>query len=145
MTARISVARFNDILAETTPLAAYLGIRAERIGVGEAWARLVFSEAALRPGGTHSGPAMMSLIDMCMYAALLGTTGDDPSPLTTNITIDFLRRPPSRDLIAHCKLLSRNSDFAVGSIVVYPEDDGTKAVCMSTCTYALPRTVKNDA
>jgi uncharacterized protein (TIGR00369 family) len=142
MTALISVARFNDILAETTPLAAYLGIRAERIAVGEAWARLVFSETGLRPGGTHSGPAMMSLIDLCMYAALLGATGDDPSPLTTNIAIDFLRRPPARDLLAHCKLLNRNADFAVGSIIVYPEDDDTKAVCMSTCTYALPRAAK---
>jgi acyl-coenzyme A thioesterase PaaI-like protein len=82
MTGRISVDRFNDLLSETTPLAAYLGIRAERIEDGEAWARIAFSKAALRPGGTHSGPALMALIDMCMYAALLGAIGDDSRPLT---------------------------------------------------------------
>ena len=34
--APINADRFNAILAETTPLAAVLGIRAERIGVGVA-------------------------------------------------------------------------------------------------------------
>ena len=99
---------------------------------------LTFSEAALRAGGTFSGPALMALIDMCMYAAVLGASGDDPRALTINIAITFLRRPPGRDLIAHCRLLSRDSDFVVGSIIVYPEGDEANAVCTSTCTYALP-------
>jgi len=34
----------------------------------------------------------MVLIDVCMYAAVLGMIGEDPRPLTTNIAIDFLRR-----------------------------------------------------
>jgi acyl-coenzyme A thioesterase PaaI-like protein len=111
---------------------------AERIAIGEAWSRIAFSAAALRPGGTHSGPALMALIDMCMYAAVLGATGEDPRPLTTNVAVTFLRRAPACDLIARCKLLSRDSDFAVGSIVVYPEGNETEIVCTSTCTYALP-------
>ena len=135
---QISVDRFNTILSETTPLAAFLGIRAESIGIGEAWARIPFSAAALRSGGTHSGPALMALIDMCMYAAVLGATSEDPRPLTTNIAIAFLRRPPARDLIAHCKLLNHDSDLTVGSVVVYPEDDDAEIICTSTCTYALP-------
>jgi acyl-coenzyme A thioesterase PaaI-like protein len=138
MEGRISVDRFNAILTETTQAAAYLRIRAERIRVGEAWSRLAFTETALRPGGTHSGPALMALIDICMYAAVLGATGEDPRPLTSNIAISFLNRPPGRDLIAHCKLLSRDPDFAVGSISVYPEGDEANTVCTSTCTYALP-------
>jgi acyl-coenzyme A thioesterase PaaI-like protein len=81
----ISVDRFNAILTEATPLAAYLGIRTERIEVGEAWSRITFSTAALRSGGTYSGPALMALIDVCMYAAVLGAIGEDPRPLTTNI------------------------------------------------------------
>ena len=138
MEGHISADRFNSILSQTTPLAAYLGIRAERIGVGEAWSRIAFSPAALRPGGTHIGPALMALVDMCMYAAVLGATGEDPRPLTSNIAITFLRRPPARDLIARCRLLSCDSDIAVGSIVIYPEGDETEIVCTSTCTYALP-------
>jgi uncharacterized protein (TIGR00369 family) len=138
MTGRISVDRFNRLLAETTPAAAFLDIRAERIERGEAWARLAFSKTALRAGGTHSGPALMALIDVCMYAALLGVIGDDPRPLTTNINVNFLNRPPARDLLAHCKLLSHESNLAVGSITVYPENEDDNALCMSTCTYALP-------
>jgi acyl-coenzyme A thioesterase PaaI-like protein len=135
---RISVDRFNALLTETTPLAAYLQVRAERIGAGEAFARAGYTPGALRAGGTYSGPALMALIDVCMYAAVLGMIGDDPRPLTTNVAITFLRRAPPRDLIAHCNLLSRDSDFVVGSIVVYPDGDESEPVCTSTCTYALP-------
>ena len=42
--APINADRFNAILAETTPLAAVLGIRAERIGVGVAWSRITFRQ-----------------------------------------------------------------------------------------------------
>ena len=130
--APINADRFNAILAETTPLAAVLGIRAERI---------TFSAAVVRPGGTYSGPALMALVDMCMYAAVLGTTGEDLRALTTNLSITFLRRPPARDLIARCRLLNRSPELAVGLIVVYPEgdeDDEAEIVCTSTCTYAFP-------
>jgi uncharacterized protein (TIGR00369 family) len=140
MRTRISVNHFNRLLAETTPAATFLGIRAERIEDGEAWARLGLSKSALRAGGTYSGPALMALIDVCMYAALLGAIGDDPRPLTTNMTVNFLNRPPARDVLAHCKLLSRDSCFAVGSIIVYPENEEEEAFCTSTCTYALPAT-----
>lgn len=135
---RISAERFNAILMETTPLAAHLGIEAERIGFGEAWSRIGFSAAALRHGGTYSGPALMGLIDVCMYAAILGLIGEDPRPLTTNVTINFLRRSPARDLVAYCKILNRNSDLIVGSIVVYPAGDEASVVCTATCTYAVP-------
>jgi hypothetical protein len=39
-TVGISVDRFIAILVETTPLAVFLGIRAERIEDGEAWSRI---------------------------------------------------------------------------------------------------------
>jgi len=80
----------------------------------------------------------MALVDMCMYAAVLGATGEDLRPVTTNFAITFVRRPPTRDLIARCTLLSRNSQLIVGSIIVYAEGDEAEVVCTSTCTYALP-------
>lgn len=138
MQSHISVDRFNGILAETTPAAAFLGIRAEWIGVGEARARINFSKNALRSGGTYSGPALMALIDVSMYAAVLGMTGDDPRALTTNIAITFLGRASARDLVAHCTLLNRGSEFLVGSIVVTSDGDDADLICTSTCTYALP-------
>ena len=136
---RISVEAFNALMAQTVPLAAYLGIRAERIGAGEAWSRLAFSPTALRPGGTHSGPALMALADMCMYAAVLGAIGNDPRPLTTRLEINFLRRPPACDLIARCTLLSCDGKRASGSIVIYPEGEEAEVLCTSTGIYALPR------
>jgi acyl-coenzyme A thioesterase PaaI-like protein len=73
-----------------------------------------------------------------MYAAVLGSIGDDPRALTTNVAINFLSRAPARDLVARCKILNSNADFVVGSIVVYPESDETNVICSSTCTYAIP-------
>jgi hypothetical protein len=29
----------------------------------------------------------MALVDMCMYAAVLGATGEDPRPLTSNMRL----------------------------------------------------------
>jgi acyl-coenzyme A thioesterase PaaI-like protein len=75
----------------------------------------------------------MALVDMCMYAAVLGATGEDPRDLTTNPAMNFLRRPLGRDLIAHCRALSRNSELKVGSIIAYPDDDEIEVVCTSTC------------
>jgi acyl-coenzyme A thioesterase PaaI-like protein len=44
----------------------------------------------------------MALIDVCMYAAVLGMIGDDPSPLTTNVAITLLRRAPPRTTLPYC-------------------------------------------
>jgi acyl-coenzyme A thioesterase PaaI-like protein len=56
-------------------------------------------QAASRAGGTFSGPVLMALIDVCMYAAVLGASGDDPRALTSNVAITFLRRAPARDAL----------------------------------------------
>jgi uncharacterized protein (TIGR00369 family) len=135
---RVTAERFNSLLAETTPLATHLGIKADQIGNGESWSRMCFSAAATRHGGTYSGPALMALIDVSVYAAIMGFIGEDLRPLTTNIAINFLRRPPARDLIAHCKVLNRDCELAVGYVVIYSSDDQETALCTSTCTYAVP-------
>ena len=82
----------------------------ETISPMSARVRLVYGDRHLRPGGTISGPAMFSLADLAMYAAILGEigVGDDPAKahhsagalsVTTNLNINFLRKPDQRDLI----------------------------------------------
>jgi len=138
--ARITPERFNALLAAGTPLAAFFGLRAERIEHGMALVRLPFSPAVLRPGGSHGGPSLMALADVAMYAAVLSLVGDDPRPLTTQLSIDFLRRPPNRDLLGRCRLLGADSMLAVGTVTVFPEGDESLVIGASTCTYALPPT-----
>ena len=60
----------------------------------------------LRPGGTISGPAMFSLADVSVYLAVLAMIGPKALAVTTNISMDFMRKPmPDKDLVADVRLL----------------------------------------
>jgi acyl-coenzyme A thioesterase PaaI-like protein len=52
-----------------------------------------FLENSLRPGGTISGTTMMLLADVSMYVAVLASIGWTPLAVTTNLNINFLRKP----------------------------------------------------
>src|SRR4051812_45487836 len=51
-----------------------------------------YSERMLRPGGTISGPTLMGLADCAMYVVLLSAIGPVGLAVTTNLTINFLRK-----------------------------------------------------
>src|SRR5881275_1353222 len=99
--------------------------------------RRKFSEKSLRPGGTISGPTMMGLTDFAMYVAVLASVGPVPLAVTTNLNINFLRKPAQRDLIAEVKLIKLGKRLAVGDIQIYcdGEDD---MVAHATSTYSIP-------
>ena len=62
-------------------------------------------EHHLRPGGTVSGPSMMTLADAAVYAALLALDDKAGDAVTSNFTIAFLRRPESADVLADAEEL----------------------------------------
>ena len=78
--------------------------------------RQAFREGLLRPGGTISGPTMMMLADFAMYCAVLAAIGPVPLAVTINLSINFLRRPEPRDLVAEAKLIKLGSRLAVGEV-----------------------------
>jgi len=51
------------------------------------------SEKHLRPGGTVSGPSMFALADVCAYFCILSHLGPVALAVTTNCSIDFMRKP----------------------------------------------------
>src|SRR5690606_4638155 len=60
----------------------------------------------LRPGGTVSGPVLMTVADVALYVAILGEIGIVPLAVTTSLTINFMRKPPAdRAIIGVCKLM----------------------------------------
>jgi uncharacterized protein (TIGR00369 family) len=99
--------------------------------------RLTAGEAHLRPGGTVSGPAMMTLADFAMYAALLGAIGPVALAVTTNFNINFLRKPAPGALIAECRLMKLGRRLAVGEIGVRSEGM-SGLVAHATTTYSIP-------
>ena len=100
--------------------------------------RLHAHERHSRPGGTVSGPAMFSLVDVAIYLAVLSRVGPKALAVTTNCSIDFMRKPVSgRDLIGEAHLLKLGRTLAVGE--VYLRSEGSDAiVARASLTYSLP-------
>jgi uncharacterized protein (TIGR00369 family) len=111
----------------------------EAIGKKSARARFRVGKKHLRPGDTVSGPTLMALADIAMYAALLGEIGLVPLAVTTSLNINFLRRPKQSDVVGKAKLLKVGKRLAVGEVSLISEGDG-ELVAHVTCTYAIPPT-----
>ncbi|MND93517.1 Thioesterase superfamily protein [compost metagenome] len=92
----------------------------------------------LRPGGTVSGPVLMSIADVALYVALLGEIGMVPMAVTTNLTANFLRKPAGdRSIVGVCKLIKVGKSLVVGEVYLYSEGS-TDAVAHVVGTYAIP-------
>lgn len=112
--------------------------RIEETRHGYARMRMVFGDHLLRPGGTISGPAMFALADVAMYAAVLASIGPVAHAVTTNLTINFLRKPDPRDMIGEAKLLKLGKRLAVGEIALVSAGENGLAA-HATATYSLPQ------
>ena len=100
--------------------------------------RLLVNDSHLRPGGTVSGPSMFSLADVSVYAMVLGMIGRQALTVTTNCSIDFMRKPKAgKDLIATGKLLKLGRLLAVGDVLLQ-SDGEDEIVARATLTYAIP-------
>jgi len=110
----------------------------ERVDFGKARVRWAFDESSLRPGGTVSGPTMMELADFAMYVAVFSAIGPQPLAVTTNLSINFLRKPARADLIANARLMKVGKRLVVGEVTIYSE--GTdEPVAHVTATYSIPQ------
>ncbi len=109
----------------------------EAAGEGRARLRLIVEEKHLRYGGTVSGPALMTLADAAIYIAVLAELGPVYEAVTSNLNINFLRRPPADDVLAFAKLLKVGKRLAVGEVELISEKNN-QLLAHVVCTYALP-------
>ncbi|MDK3020361.1 PaaI family thioesterase [Pseudodonghicola flavimaris] len=100
--------------------------------------RLKTAERHLRPGGTVSGPSMFALADVAVYAMVLARIGRQALAVTTNCSLDFMRKPAAdRDVVAECRLLKLGRVLAVGDVLLFSE--GSPApVARASMTYSIP-------
>ena len=110
----------------------------ERVGYGDVRVRWKFDAGSLRPGGTISGPTMMELADFAMYVAVFSAIGPQPLAVTTNLTINFLRKPAQADLIAAAKLMKVGKRLAVGEVTI-TSAGSDEPVAHVTATYSIPQ------
>src|SRR5260370_4468969 len=115
------------------------GLSIEEIWHGGAQVRQAYREDFIRPGGTISGPTMMALADFAMYVAVLAAIGPAPLAVTTNLSINFLRRPGAADLLAEAKLMKLGKRLAVGEVAIRSLG-AVELVAHATSTYSIPST-----
>ena len=110
----------------------------ESVGEMEAVIRLNVGEEHLRPGGTVSGPSMFALADVSVYLAILAMIGPKALSVTTNCSIDFMRKPEAgRNLLCHVRLLKLGRVLAVGDCLLFSEGSD-QAVARASLTYSIP-------
>lgn len=111
--------------------------RVEEVGKMTARVRLPYHDRHLRPGDTISGPSLMTLADTAMYVAVLAMIGPVLLAVTTNLNINFLRKPGRADVIAECRILKLGARLAVGEVTMFSEGDPAP-VAHATVTYSIP-------
>ena len=109
----------------------------EEVGPMSATVRLNYHPDHLRPGGTISGPAMFTLSDLALYVAILHEIGRVELAVTTNVSINFLRRPEPNDVIGRAKLMKLGKRLAVGEVALYSPGDA-EMIAHATGTYSIP-------
>ena len=131
-----TLAAIREFLATTFPQSKGT---VEQVGHSSATVRQSVGFNELRPGGTVSGPVLMAAADLALYVAILGTIGIVPLTVTTNLNINFLRKPVAdRDIIAVCKLLKVGKTLAVGEVSLFSEGD-PEPIAHAVGTYSIPK------
>jgi len=131
----VTIDQIRDFMASDFPQSKCI---VESVGEQSATIRHEIGIDELRPGGTVSGPVMMAVADVALYVAILGEIGLVPLTVTTNLNINFLRKPsPDKDIIGKCKLIKIGRALAVGEVALYSE--GNKdPVAHAVGTYSIP-------
>ena len=130
---------FATILDERLPFAQLMGLAIEAIEADHVLMRAVYSERFLRPGGTIAGPIMMGLADAAVYALVLSRIGPVELAVTTQLSINFLRKPAPGDVLARACMLKLGKRLAVGEVLLFSESVGIEyPVAHATATYSIP-------
>lgn len=131
--------QFREILDERLPFGEMMGLSVDYFKSDHVRLRAVYSERFLRPGGTIAGPVMMGLADAALYALVLSRIGPVELAVTTNLSINFLRRPAPGDVIADARMLKLGKRLAVGEVSLFSDSDSVQdPVAHVTGTYSIP-------
>ena len=133
----ITVQEIELLTLESLPFAVDYGFRVDSVGSGTSPVRAPYQESFLRPGGTISGPVIMGVADYAMFVAILTKIGLVELAVTTNLSINFLRRPDPGDLVAVANVIKIGKRLAVGQVEVYLDGEESM-IAHVTSTYSIP-------
>ena len=138
MKLQFSISELSSYLDEVSPQVVN---RYRIVDLQQGYARVIqnMTQENLRPGGTVSCPTIFSLVDIGMYILLLAHIGKEPLAVTTNCSIDFLKKPTmDEELFADCNLLKLGKTLVVGEVLV-KSSDKEALLARSSITYYRPK------
>lgn len=113
--------------------------RVESVDEDHLWMRQPVDASHLRPGGTISGPTMMWVADTVAYLAVLAHIGIVPLAVTSNLNINFLRKPEAgQALVSKGTVLHLGRRSVLTEVNIYSENRMEKPVAHAMVTYAIP-------
>ncbi|MCY4459158.1 MAG: PaaI family thioesterase [Albidovulum sp.] len=136
MEPKMTKSELSDLLRREFPQCADT-VRIESVDPGRLRTSMTVEWENFRPGGTISGPTMFFLADVSVYLTVLAHAGPVVLAVTTNCSIDFMRRPSGDALHAKTRLLKLGRRLAVADAMIYAELDGDP-VARASLSYALP-------
>lgn len=134
---QIGIEEFIRLQHQHLPMSEWFGFQVESFENGTCTVRAVYSDEFLRQGGTVAGPVLMALADFATYGAIMSRSGDYLQAVTSNFSINFLRRPEPGDILADATVIRLGKRLAVGTVELRSEAS-TGLVAHATCTYSIP-------
>ncbi|MEE2755489.1 MAG: PaaI family thioesterase [Myxococcota bacterium] len=124
----------NEMLKEIWPDTPVL---CEEVEATQALAVWPVSKAELRPGGTISGPTIFGCADSAFWFLINGVLGHiDPTAVTQELSIRFLRPARGPRLYGRAKLERRGRTSVVATVYVWVDDE-SKPCAIAQGTYQL--------
>ena len=97
--------------------------------------RLNADQRHVRPGGTVSGPCLFTLADIGGYACALSHAGPDALSVTTNLSINFMRKAEPGPIDGICRILKMGRSLMVFDVDIMAAG---RRVAHATGTYSIP-------
>ena len=133
----VTATQLNEFLHDAFP-GAPRGYGVESVTDAGVRLRMPVGMAQGRPGGTVSGPTMMSLADAAAWLATLSRIGIVPLAVTSTLTIHFLAKPAlDADLFAEAELLRLGARSSVTDVRITSGDTGL-LVAQASVGYSIP-------
>ena len=100
--------------------------------------KLLSNNKNLRPGNTISGPSMFELADLSFYIAIMASTDLGDKSVTTNVSINFMKKPLLSNLLAISQIKKIGKRLVVGDVEILSEDK-KQTYAQALFTYSIPR------
>tara|TARA_X000000368_G_scaffold401316_1_gene374080 strand:- start:432 stop:848 length:417 start_codon:yes stop_codon:yes gene_type:complete len=100
--------------------------------------KLLSNNKNLRPGNTISGPSMFELADLSFYIAIIASTDLGEKSVTTNVSINFIKKPLLSNLLGISQIKKIGKRLIVGDVEILSEDK-KQIYAQALFTYSIPR------